>query len=233
MSYNRKIWLPAQGLHMNKQQIGAGRRKRKDSSSKACPVHHGQPYWRTAKLIIQMLCTRGFLTFYKTYQRTLLCMCPSLCLVALWQQTLIGLDKILELTDMKLYWVSTTELSPKQWTMSRTELLNLQMLSFYEEPLKIYIQHKNGQAVLRLKKPDKVEPTLIVFQIYQPISHTNLDMWFSRGTRKYIPNCQWCHWEGFAYSKAPVKSKITWLKALCIGLSSDGSYESVNMLLCK
>lgn len=25
MSYNRRTWLPAQGLHMNKQQIGAGR----------------------------------------------------------------------------------------------------------------------------------------------------------------------------------------------------------------
>ena len=55
-----------------------------------------------------------------------------------------------------------------------TELLNLQMLSFYGESLKFHIQHKEGQAVSHLKKPAKVEAILIVFQIYQPVFQTNL-----------------------------------------------------------
>lgn len=55
-----------------------------------------------------------------------------------------------------------------------TELLNLQMLSFYGEPLKFHIQHKEGQPVSHLKQPAKVEAILIVFQIYQPVFQTNL-----------------------------------------------------------
>lgn len=66
------------------------------------------------------------------------------------------------------------------WDTNGTELLNLQILSFYGDPLKIHIQHKDGEAMSHLEKPDKVEAILIVFQVYQPVFHTNL-IWSFRG----------------------------------------------------